>query len=140
MSDLTPKQAKLIKGIASGKTQQQAAVDAGYGTSPTSASSISTETLKIPKVQEAMVLALKKQGIDIDTIVAPVAKALKATVFVRIEGETIDTGVDDLDMQLRGHDRAVKLIGLKNDDGTGGVTNNFLVLVDGKMGEYGFND
>lgn len=104
---LTTKQSKLIKGIAQGKSKQAAAIEAGYGTNPQSAAVIANETLKNPNVQEALRAELTKQGITLETIVAPVTRALAD---------------DSIELQLKGHDRAVKLLGLKQGgDGSSDV-------------------
>lgn len=104
---LTVKQAKLIKGIAQGKPKQVAALEAGYGNNLNSAAAIANETLKNPNVQEALQAELSRQGITLETIVAPVTRALAD---------------DSIELQLKGHDRAVKLLGLKQGgDGSSDV-------------------
>jgi len=123
---LTNKEAKLIKGIAQGKTKQQAAIDAGYGSSPESAASIGNRTLKKVNVQEALQAELIKQGNDIETIVAPVTKALRAKK-IEIHGKGEDAfaeEVEDIELQLKGHDRALRLLGIKNE----ATTNNFIFV------------
>jgi len=117
---ITVKSAKLVKGIAEGKTKQQAALDAGYGTNPESASAIATETLKNPKVQEALQEELARQGITMYDIVAPVTKALKAKKIIfhgKDSGEAFVGEVEDVELQLKGHDRAMKIIGASAKEG-----------------------
>lgn len=119
---ITIKQAKLVKGIAEGKTKQQAALDAYDTTDPMTASAIASETLKNPKVQEALQHELARQGITIEKVVAPVVSALNATIKVKTnEGDVIDTKLPDLEMQLKGHDRAIKIL-VDKDDKQGGNT------------------
>lgn len=115
---LTMKEIKLIRGILEGKTKRQAALDAYDTKSLETASVIASETLAKPNVQQALQAALYKQGIDIDKVVAPVAKALEATIKIRTENGVVDTEEPDLDMQLKGHDRAFKIMsmGIKKDD------------------------
>jgi hypothetical protein len=108
---LTVKQAKLVKGIAEGKPKQVAALEAGYGTNPNSAAAIASETLKIPSVQEALHTALVRAGITPDLAIAPIGEALLH---------------DDLDMRLKGSDRALKLMVPKNE---GNTINNFGTIV-----------
>jgi len=52
---LTPKQTKLVKGIIQGKTQQQAALEAGY--SPNGIDSRASIEIKKDKVRRALVKA-----------------------------------------------------------------------------------
>ncbi len=112
---LTIKQAKLVKGIAEGKPKIVAAVEAGYGNSPGSANSIAHETLQNPTVREALDAALERQGITLDAVIKPVGDALRH---------------DELEMQLKGHDRAAKLMGLNRYDNP--VSVNFMQLNQGE--------
>ena len=135
--DITVKEAKLVKGIAMGKTKQQAGLDAYDTTDPATASAIATETLKKPKVQEALQKALAKHGIDMDSAVAPIGKALRATK-VQITGQgdqAFAEVVEDVDLQLKGSDRALKLMGV-NQESTGN-TFNFVQLVQKDKDEFG---
>lgn len=118
---LTVKEIKLIKGILAGKTKQAAAMEAYNASTPEAASSIASNTLKKVNVQEALQAELAKQGLTLDKVVAPVVKAMNATIKVRVDGETIDTGQDDLEMQLKGHDRAMKILNV-NQAKEGGNT------------------
>jgi len=124
---LTLKQAKFVKGIAEGKTGTQSALDAYDTTDIKTASVISSENLAKPSVKEAIDAEMTKQGITIEKIIAPVAAALEAKTRIKsvATGETVEIDAPDLDMQLKGHDRAVKLMsfGMKKDDGA--TINNF---------------
>lgn len=113
---LTVKQAKLVKGVAQGKKKRDAARDAGYSGSPETLSVTASEVLKKPNVQEALQAELQRQGIGMEDIVAPVANALKAKVRLtsRVDGETIEIDAPDLEMQLKGHDRAIKILRIDN--------------------------
>ncbi len=103
---LTYKEAKLVKGIAEGKTQREAYMEAydTKGNIPT-VDAEASKTISKPHVKEALYEALSARGITPDKIIAPVAEALEH---------------DDLEMRLKGHDRAVKLVGV--DKGSGGTT------------------
>lgn len=115
---LTIKEAKLVKNVALGKTKRESAQLAGYSGSPETLSVTASEVLKKPKVQDALQVELEKQGIGIEQIIAPVTKALNAKVKFRTEAGSIETDEDDLEMQLKGHDRAMKIVtlGQKQDN------------------------
>ena len=124
---LTPKEIKLVKGIAEGKTKQRAAMDAYDVAKPETASSMASEALKKPNVAEALAAAFEKHGITIDAAIAPVGKALKATKVVfhgDEDGQKFAEVVDDVELQLKGHDRAMRLMGIGQQ--TGDVTINFI--------------
>jgi len=116
---LTVKQAKLVKGIAEGKPKQVAALEAGYGTNPSSAAAIANETLKNPNVQEALQAALVRAGITPDLAIAPIGEALLH---------------DELDMRLKGSDRALKLM-MPRGEGTT-VNLNFNQVTKGDKDEF----
>ena len=119
---LTVKEQKLVKGIAQGKSQTQAAKDAGY--SHRSATVIASEALTKPNVKEALAIALERNGITLDKALAPIGKALTATK-VEIHGQGDDAFaevVEDIDLQLKGSDRALKLMNIgQNKEGGGDV-------------------
>ena len=115
MGSITIKQAKLIQGLAEGKTKRQAGIDAGYGTTPNSTSAIVTETLKNPNVLAALDNALERRGISVDAAIAPIGRALRD---------------EDINIQLKASDRALKLLGIGQES-----TNNYIQVVnsfDGK--------
>jgi phage terminase small subunit len=116
---LTPKQTKFVAGIAKGKTSTQAVVDAGYKVKDRKvARSIGYENLTKPDIKEFIAPLLKKHDITLDTAIAPIGKALKATKVV-IHGNKEDAFaevVDDTELQLKGSDRALKLMGISNPD------------------------
>lgn len=124
---LTPKQAKFVKGVAQGKPGTIAALEAYDTDNYNTASTIAVENMQKPSVKEAIDKEMEKQGLTLEKIIAPVTKALDSTIKVKTQdGEIIDTGQADLEMQLKGHDRAVKLMsfGQKRED-AGGNTFNF---------------
>lgn len=51
-------------------------------------------------------------GITIDDALAPIRKGLQAKRVVEVEGDFIETEVDDLNLQLKASDRALKVLGL----------------------------
>lgn len=123
---LTVKEAKLVKGIAQGKKKQQAGIDAGYSGKPSTVSVTVSDVLKKPKVQEALQKELEKQGIGIEQVVAPVVKALTATQVIRHKDGTLEaTNEDDIELQLKGHDRAMKILQPTKDSDNGNTINNF---------------
>lgn len=128
---LTMKQAKFVKGIAEGKPQAVAALDAYDTKSYEVAKTIGSENMTKPNVKEAIDFEMAKQGITMEKIIAPVAAALEAKTRLRsaVTGETVEIDAPDLDMQLKGHDRAIKLMsfGMKKDDGA--TINNFGQMV-----------
>lgn len=117
---LSRKQAKFVKGVAEGKPAYVAALEAYDTTNASVAATIASENMNKPNVKDAIEAEMVKQGITMDKIIAPVAKALRATHVAKVDGEPVDTGLPDLEMQLKGHDRAVKLMtfGIKKDDDT----------------------
>lgn len=136
---LTVKQAKLVKGRAEGKTILQAANDANY--LPNAKDEVrrveASKTLQKPYVKEALDIAFKKHGIDLDSAIAPIGKALKATK-VQIHGngeEAFAEVVEDIDLQLKGSDRALKLMGVSSKD-ENGSTYNFVQVINNKADKY----
>jgi len=86
---LTPKERKLIKGVASGKTRQKAAIDAGY--SKRSAHSTATDILKKPKIQAALTDLMDKMGLS-DRCLLGIHKEMlgahKTVSVIPVKGET----------------------------------------------------
>jgi hypothetical protein len=135
-SKITVKEAKLIKGIAEGKTKQRAAMEAYNASTPESASSIASYALKKVDVQEALQIALRKHGITLDQAIAPIGKALNATK-VQITGQgdqAFAEVVEDIDLQLKGSDRALKLMGIGQQEG--GNTFNFINIAERQRQKY----
>lgn len=110
---LTMKQAKFVRGIAEGKPEYKAALDAydikskhQIGT----ASAIASENLEKPRIQEAVELARIKLNITPERALKPIDDALNS---------------DDLEMRLKGSDRAIKIMGIGNRQDNGNTTNIF---------------
>lgn len=114
MSKLTEKEKKLVKAyVANGGNGTKAAFDAYKSTSPKSASSIASRKLKSPKIQDALKKELAKHGITLDSAIAPIAKGLKAKkrgLDGRIIRDENKKPLDDLDVQLKASDKALKLL------------------------------
>lgn len=119
---LTVKEIKLVKGIAEGKTKQAAALAAYDASTPEIASSIASNTLKKVNVQEALAEALAQHGITLDAAIAPISTALKGKRTILVDGTPME--IDDVDLQLKGSDRALKLMGIGQQ--TGNVTVNYI--------------
>lgn len=119
--ELTPQQVKLVKGIVAGKSKRVAALEAGYGSNPNSAGAIANETLRIPNVKEALLAALDKAGITPEKVMQPVVDALNDP---------------DLEMRLKGHDRATKVIGVNQKTEGGNTINNFGTMISEMKNKY----
>lgn len=121
---LTPKQAKFVRGIAEGKTNTQAVIEA-YDIESKDienvASSIAAENLRKPTIQDAIELARVKLNLTPERALKPIDDALND---------------DDLEMRLKGSDRALKLMGIANRDKTGDTINNFGQMVVQQKDKY----
>jgi hypothetical protein len=125
---LTVKETKLVKAKAQGKTHKVAYQEAGYSTGVSGdestiqsiADANTRKTLAKPHVKDALEKALVKHGITIDTAIRPIAKALVAVKQNEYTGEI----TEDIQTQLKGSDRALKLMGVSAAD-TNNVINNF---------------
>ena len=132
------KQAKFVKAKAEGKSGIQAALIAYDTTSPNVAGAIAAENLQKPNVKEAIDKEMERQGLTLEKIISPVTKALDSTLKIKTrDGEIIDTGMADLEMQLKGHARAVRLMsfGTKKDDGT--INNYGQMIIQQDKEKYG---
>jgi phage terminase small subunit len=109
---LTTKQAKFVKGIAQGKTNTDSALEAYDTNSYETAAVIATENLKKPNIQDAIELARVKLNLTPERALKPIDDALND---------------DDLEMRLKGSDRALKLMGIANRDNS--TINNFGQMV-----------
>lgn len=75
---LSPKQARLVKATAMGKNQTEAGLYARPDARPTLARQWANENLQKPTVKQALYEEMVRQGIDIESVVKPVADGLKA--------------------------------------------------------------
>ena len=118
---LTVKETKLVQAKVKGLTHKQAYKEAGYSSNSSEATVVANtdKTLKKPHVKEALDKALKKHGITLDTAIAPIGKALTAMKQNEFTGEI----TEDIATQLKGSDRALKLMGVGQDKGDTNIQN-----------------
>lgn len=118
MAELTPKETLIVKAkvdaTLNGESQNSAARKLWPNQTPGSAAVSMTTALKKPNIQEAIAAEFKKQGIDLETVLSPVVKSLKAQKNVYEDGVVVGE-TDDIELQLKGHDRAAKLLGLNQN-------------------------
>lgn len=94
--ELTAKEEKFVQTLASnGGNGTKAALEAYDTENYDRASAIASKKMKSPKIQEALKKELAKQGITLPKALKPIARALADK---------------DLEMQLKGSDRALKLL------------------------------
>jgi hypothetical protein len=113
---LTIKQKKLVKGVVAGKTQKQAAIDAGY--SPKHAESAASHELNKAQVKATLQSLMAKHGLDDASLLKVHADMIQATKVVSAVGgkdadsKTMDF-IDVPDWQARGKglEMAYKLAG-----------------------------
>ena len=102
MPELTPKQDAFIREyIANGGNGTKAAQVAYDTNSYNSAQSIASQNLDKPVIAEALIKTMRRAGITDEMIVKPVIEALTAVNA---------DGTPNLDLQLKGHDRVIKMI------------------------------
>lgn len=102
---LTVKQRRLVQGVIEGKTQTQAAIDAGY--SERSATVIASKTLRKVNVYEVYLIALSVNGITLSDIVKPISLALKAELVSKNGNK-----LPDHNTRLKAATIALKTLGL----------------------------
>ena len=107
---LTMKQAKFVKGIAEGKTQTDAALEAYDTDSYDVAKVIASENITKPNVKEALDLAMEKLNLTPERVLKPIDDALND---------------DDVKTRLMGTDRALKVMSFGNKQAGGDTINNF---------------
>lgn len=102
MPELTPKQNAFIREyIANGGNGTKAAQVAYDTNSYNSAQSIASQNLDKPVITEALIKTMRRAGVTDEMIVKPVIEALTAVNA---------DGTPNLDLQLKGHDRVMKMI------------------------------
>lgn len=116
---LTIREIKLIKALVDGKSQGQAGMIATNATTRASGATLAGRMLKRVDVQEALAAAFEKHGITMDAAIAPIGKALTD---------------EDVEIQLKGSDRALKLMGIGKDEV--GTTNNFVFIAGDQRAKY----
>jgi phage terminase small subunit len=116
---LTPKQIKFVKGVAEGKSQTQAALEAYDTTSIDVAKNIGSDNLTKPNVREALDIAMVKLNLTPERALKPIDDALND---------------DDVKTRLMGSDRALKLMQPKGESPTG---NTFIQVINEQKNKYG---
>lgn len=110
---LTKKESDFVKHLVSnGGNGTKAAMKAYNAKNPKSASVLATKALNKPKVQSALEKELAKQNITLSRALKPISMALAN---------------DDIEIQLKGSDRALKLL---LPDQRGDNTLNFNLNID----------
>lgn len=133
---LALKEAKLVKGIAAGKTVKQAAIDAriSRSTHPETARVAAYEILRRPHVAAALDKALDEAGATIKATAQTVAAALKAekiTPVTFMGAVTDEHRQPDHTTRLKGVEmswRARRLIGNGPEENGAGSVNLYGVL------------
>lgn len=128
IANLTEKQKKFIGKVAQGYPLNRAAFEAYEAKSLASASSVATANLKNPTIREMVLEVLDKKGINLDVALEPLVKSLKAKKTIFQEGELVTTNVDDLELQLKASDRALKLMGVNYREQEKSGTNNYIQI------------
>lgn len=118
MKRLTIKEKKLVHYKAKGDTHKKAYRKAGYSMNSNEASIVSNtdKILKKPHVKEALEKALIKHDITLDNALSPISKGLKAKKLVQDRSGRIIDEVEDLDLQIKASDRALKLLGVNKEN------------------------
>ena len=134
MRRLRPQQKGFVKDVASGMKPVKAA-QKNYNTkSKEVAKVIASQNMSKPSILEALKPYLEKHNIDMDTAIAPIGKALNAKKQLITDTEIIETDIDDLDLQLKASDRALKLMGVSGDRN---VTNQaFIQINQAQLNKY----
>lgn len=124
---LTPKEIAFLKGVVSGKTKTQAAMDAYDTTSEKSASVIAAQNLGKLRIKEALEDAYDKAGITAQSIADVLSDAMLATKTATVAGEVIPSTQPDHSVRVTAARTAAQLLGAGkgDDDPTGGPTFNF---------------
>lgn len=118
----------VAKLVENGRNVSGAMRAAGY--SPKTA----VDPSKLTNSKGFRELALEA-GITVDDALVPIRKGLKAKRIVEVEGDFIETEVDDLNLQLKASDRALKLLGLAQE----APNNTFIGAIIADKAEF-FND
>lgn len=125
---LTEKEKKFIGKMAQGYPANRAAFEAYNAKSLETASSIAVQKMKNPNIREKVLEVLERKGIDLDVALEPLIKSLKAKKNIIQDGELVTTNIDDLDLQLKASDRALKLMGVAQASKGENVGNNYIQI------------
>lgn len=129
---LTYKETMLVKAKTKGLTNGNAYLDAGYSANTERvAEANARRVLARPHVKDALNISLAKHNINIDSSIAPIGKALHAMKMNEFTGEI----TEDLGMQLKASDRALKLMGIGQDKD--GPSVHFHAHIEAQKDKYG---
>ena len=107
---LDKRERKLVAGFVAGKSLTQAAKDAGYAKS--TAEKKASAILHRPLVRSELTKAMERLGHTMESIVLPIADALKARKsYVHPKAGLLESGCPDHAIRLAAADRAVRLMG-----------------------------
>ena len=106
---LDKRERKFIAGVAAGKSDIQAAKDAGYANS--TAEKKASAMLRRPLVQSELTKAFEHHGLTMKGIVHPIVAGLTANRSMVVDGVMIESDFPDHQIRLAASDRAVKLLG-----------------------------
>jgi hypothetical protein len=125
---LTEKQKRFVANVAKGLPFNRAAYDAYEAKSLESAAGLAHRNLQNPTIKELVLKVLDKKGINLDVALEPLVKSLKAKKAIQWKDELIVTEVDDLELQLKAADRALKLMGVSYKDESNAGGNNYIQI------------
>lgn len=120
MAKITPKQAKIIKSKVEGYTQNDIAKVVYPNATPESGAVLVSRELRKVNVQEALQEAMEKLNLTPERALKPIDDALDA---------------EDLEMRLKGSDRALRLMMPRGDGVT--INQQFNVVAQEQRDKYG---
>jgi hypothetical protein len=134
---LRPKTKKLIEGIVAGKSHRRAALDAGFGVTPESASTLAARELSKVDVQEALQMALQEFGVTPRAVIQVVSDGMSAerTVILGNGDDAFADQVPDHSIRLKAAGLASKLMGI-GQQATGSGP-QFTVVINSTRDRYG---
>jgi len=107
---LDKRERKFVAGVVEGKSLTQAAKDAGYANS--TAEKKASAILNRPLVRSELTKALERLGHTMESIVRPIADALKARKsYVHPKAGLLESEFPDHAIRLAAADRAIRLFG-----------------------------
>jgi hypothetical protein len=133
---LSLKQLKYVKAKAQGKSNTRAAMEAtgaSFGVAAVQAHRFE----KNQTIQEMVLAEMQRQGLDLGTVIRPIADGIKADKdFFDKDGDLLKT-VPDHTIRLRAAGMAHSLMGLTNMGDSGGGDIHFHLHSQGQKGQYG---
>jgi hypothetical protein len=123
---LTPAEVTFLKELAKGSTQQAAAQTAWPNQTYQSAAVSAHETLKKPKIQEALQKSYEKAGLTPDSITKVLTDAMKANKTASFGGMVLPSLEPDHSVRVAAARAAAQLVSAgDNGKGPDGPTINF---------------